>query len=205
MRYKNYAVSIYEIQNIINNLNFVQFVINKSKKSIIIEGLNPKNVKLYSHIIGNFNDIYPDDNKKIYFRFIGDSMAITNKKSKETLLKNKMKKITEKYKKIKPRDAFIKIVRIKGEFIDIQKCWIEQYIQDIKKRRLPKGLIAKCTNEGEGPYERYKKQLNKLWFKKDYFEVTHGKDYYSYPLFIPCHPRCKNALKILKKFERGIK
>ena len=110
--------------------------------------------------------------------------------------------ITCNEKKIKMVEKYSKFVLhvvdriiLNGWFLDIPICCVEAYIKDFIKDF---GKNKRWCLEGREPSKRYLKQLKKSKIK-DKFEVEVFNDAVNYFGFIPCDPKCKKALRVLKK------
>lgn len=83
---------------------------------------------------------------------------------------------------------------VASQFFEIPNCCTEKYIKDKNK------------NSSRESFFRYKKQLIDLKIKKDVYEIGWGT-YTNLTNcnavgFIPCHPNCKKAKKILNNLNR---
>jgi len=176
-----------------------KFILRKAN-SVIFEYLDyeKKKIKFYIEIIKELNILFVLKTETIYFYFFGTDLYLTRKKKLyEKLLKDLNK--LEKYKEDK-KNFFINIIKIKGKFLEIPKCCIQSYIDDLAEIKI-KRFLFKCANEGVYSYKRYKKQLKDLKIK-DPFDIEMNKKEILYDLFIPCSPTCKKALKRLRDYEK---
>jgi len=111
---------------------------------------------------------------------------------KGRLCASKNKKLFDKLGNIKHSNK--KFSLVVGKYFGIPDCCIKKYIEDNNKDSSRESFI------------RYKRQLIDLKIKEDIYEI--GWDVHSNKTvcnavgFIPCHPHCKKAKKILKKLIR---
>jgi hypothetical protein len=84
--------------------------------------------------------------------------------------------------------------RFWGYLLDYPECCVEKYVGDLGRRG--------DLKEGYRPARRYLKQLKELKIEKDVFNVKIRRDCIEYTYFIPCHPKCKKALKLLRNWKK---
>lgn len=115
-------------------------------------------------------------------------LFITTNENKDKLIRKEYfgKKITEK-----------NLIKIFGFLLDIPSCCTKKYAEEFE-------MVNTGGFEGGISARRYLKQVKELKVK-DRFLVSINKNHLGYSLFIPCHPRCPNALKVVKKIDEKIK
>ena len=84
----------------------------------------------------------------------------------------------------------------KGLFLGYPECCVKKYCEEQKKSYPQSYNSAK----------RYLKQCKEMKIKKDLFNIYVGNKSASCEKygFIPCSPKCKNALKLIEKYEKAI-
>ena len=191
-------MKIKEISKIIDP--FLRDFVLRKKDSVIFEYIDyeKEKIRLYVEIIKEMNTLFIPKTESIYFQLFGTNLYLTRKKKLDRKLLKNLNNL-EKYKEDK-KNFFINVVRIKGEFLEIPKCCIQAYIDDLIRIKI-KIVLLKCANEGAYAYKRYKRQLKDLKIK-DPFNIGFNKKAILYDLFIPCSPICKKALKIVRDYKK---
>lgn len=82
-----------------------------------------------------------------------------------------------------------------GIYLGYPKCCVKKFCKEINEHT--KGNFSKDASM------RYKEQLKELKIKKDVFDVD--IKYQGRFGFVPCHPKCPNALKFYKKYKDIVK
>lgn len=175
------------MDNIVNNLmddccNFRCFL-KGLRDSYVYNTRRKISKKQYEKVLEFVSFIYTK-NKYLCFGKYNKCIFITCNEKKINMV--------EKYSKFVLH--IVDRIILNGWFLDIPICCVKAYIKDFvrefKKNR-------SCL-EGRDPAKRYLKQLKKLKIK-DKFEVEVFNDAVNYFGFIPCNPKCKKALRVLKK------
>ena len=171
--YKNRTRFLLEAEEIMSNKDFILFAFgDKNGLSLNLKGYKKIEKKIIMDIL--LSVIHRIYKKKMYAGFGGNSLIIG--KSSFSIFDAKDKEYDYKL----------------GKFLSIPKCCAKKF-QEEKNKKSEKSAL------------RYLNQCKKLKIKKDLFNVYLSTNAGSCNLgygFIPCHPLCKNALKIDKNYKK---
>lgn len=167
--------------------NFKSFWDGKKDTYLHIRFRPIRTSKYFDDLVDLFVTFYKKKTKeKLYFR----------RYSEDCILISRNPKKIEFFDKVMMFDLYYSDgMRLLGWMLGTPECCVEQYVEDYEEKI--------CGDlEGYGSVKRYRGQLKTVKQKKDVFGVRRGKKCIHYKYFIPCHPRCKEALAQFREFSK---